>query len=264
MAELFNNVFNKASIYDMLFFNVKSVLICPTLDDLSTKNPLMFERWKYLSKNKYNCDLNEETNNFGFSNGIYEKHAIYYPEFTKIIAITYASLFVEDGQIKRDFKKIANQDEKLVIATFIDELNILSSAVTKSSPPFFPIFCGHNIIGYDIPLLIKRHILLNKEEENKQLPLILKNVLNAKPWESAVIDTTNVWKFNGYDNMPLMLISEFLGLKKTVDVLPLDELSKYYWKNIEEKPKETLEYIALQSATQTNLVIQLMNVLRQY
>jgi len=60
-----------------------------------------------------------------------------------------------------------------------------------------------------------------------------------------------------------MLIADFLKLKKSVDLLPLDELSKYYWNNINTDSKETLDFIALQSATQTNLVIQLINELRK-
>ena len=92
---------------------------------------------------------------------------------------------------------------------------------------------------------------------------MLKRTLNIKPWESGVIDTVNVWKFNGFDNTSLMLISDFLELKKTVDLLSAPELSKYYWNNVNEKPAETLEFVSLQSATQTNLVVQLMNLLRQ-
>ena len=36
--QLFNDVFNTSAIYQMLFFNIKSVLIYPTLDELKDKN----------------------------------------------------------------------------------------------------------------------------------------------------------------------------------------------------------------------------------
>ncbi|MDA3781074.1 MAG: hypothetical protein PF487_12755, partial [Bacteroidales bacterium] len=68
--------------------------------------------------------------------------------------------------------------------------------------------------------------------------------------------------FNGYDNSSLMLLSDYLGLKRTVDLLPLDELSKEYWELHGENNEKAMEYVSLQSATQTNLVIQLMNTLR--
>ena len=81
--------------------------------------------------------------------------------------------------------------------------------------------------------------------------------------KSVVIDTLNVWKFNGYEKTPLMLIADFLDLKKVVDLKPLDEVSKKYWELVETEPDKALEYVSLQSATQTNFVIQIMNELRQ-
>jgi len=257
MAALFDEVFNASSIYEMLFFNIKSVLEYPTLEELEAQDKSLYERWLYLAKTKYNDKYPEDTKALT----VYEQNAVYYPEYSRIIAITYATLYMENGQIKREFKKICNEDERLVIETFMAELHILSSAATKSSPPFFPPLCGHNIISQDIPLLIKRFVKLGI---NQQLPLILKRCLNIKPWESGLVDTVNVWKFNGYDNMPLMLITDFLKLRKTVDLLPLDKLSNYYWENVGVDSKETLDFIALQSATQTNLVIQLMNELRKF
>ena len=252
---LFDDVFNKASIYEMLFFNVKSVLIYPSLEDLEANNKPLYDRWKYLANTKYNL-IDERK--------AYQDNAPYYPEYTRIVAITYANLYAEDGTLKRFFKKIVNEDEYIVLATFMDVLYNLSSEGSKSSPQYFPMLCGHNIVSHDIPMLIKRFLVhRDKFENNKQLPYILKRCLNIKPWESGVIDVVNVWKFNGYDNIPLMLIADYLGLKKTVDLMTLSELSKHYWDNVGEKPAETLEAVSLQSATQTNLVIQLMNELRQ-
>ena len=265
--QLFDDVFNKASIYEMLFFNVKSVLIYPTLKDLEEKNKPLFERWSYLSEAKFNVAIIKETDNPEFSeeqNNVYSKNAPNYPEYSRIVAITYATLYAEKGTLKRFLKKIVDEDEIMVLTQFMDVLHQLSSDGIKSEPKFFPILCGHNIISHDIPFLIKRFIL-NREkfETNKDLPYMLKRSLTIKPWESGIIDVVNVWKFNGFDYTPLMLIADFLGLKKTVDLLPHDELSEYYWNNVGAKPDETLEFVCLQSATQTNLVIQLMNELRQ-
>jgi hypothetical protein len=261
---LFDEVFNRLSISDMLFFNVKAVLIHPTLDDLKEKNPKMFERWKYLSKSKYDCEI---FNGNVFGDGeveIYEEKAIYYPEFTRIVAITYAFIQLEKSVPKRYFKKIVSEDEYVVIANFMDVLHQLSSEAVQSTPPSFPMLCGHNIINYDIPLLFKRYVLYKDKflAEEQLLPLILKRTLNAKPWESCVIDTVSVWKFNGNDYTPLMLIADHLGLKKTVDLETLSDVSRQYWKTVMDNPEKALDEVALQSATQTNLVIQLINELR--
>jgi hypothetical protein len=162
-------------------------------------------------------------------------------------------------------KKIASDDEAMVIEQFMTLLTEISSDDSQSTPQVFSILCGHNIISYDIPLLIKRFIVnRGKYQTIKTLPYLLKRALNIKPWESDIIDTVNVWKFNGFEYAPLMLIAEFLGLKKTVDLLTHANLSKEYWTiNANEQPTKALGFVSLQSATQTNLVIQFMNEMRQ-
>ena len=273
MGQLFDDVFEKSGIYNTLFFNVKPVLKYRTVEILEKENPSLYERWKYLSKSKYKFDLDvihavagpmtDETSEHGEK--IYQEHAPYYAEFTKVIAITYAKVYVENGTLKRNLKKIANEDEFVVLSTFIDELHRVSRDGAHSTPQFFETLCGHNIISHDIPVLMKKFVeYREKFEDNKQIPLILKKTLSAKPWESGVIDTSEVWKFNGYERTPLMLIADYLGLKKSVDLNSLDEVSRKYWELMEDnKPDEALEYVSLQSATQTNLVIQLVNELRQ-
>lgn len=253
---LFDDVFNKACVYDMLFFNVKSVLTYPSLDALKAGDELLYDRWCELQKTKYYHNLSDDD--------IYLKYAPLHAEFSRIAAITYATVHPENGTIKRSLRRIVDVDEYIMIAQFIDLLDVLSSNGNSSEPKFFPILCGYNIIGNDIPLLIKRYLHHRNKLDNKRLPLILKNALTLKPWESGVLDVANVWKFNGNGDNSLMLISDFMGLKKTVNILPLDELSKYYWDNIEIKTNEALEHVSLQSATQVNLVIQLVNELRQF
>jgi len=259
MAELFEKVFNAQTIHEMLFFNIKSVLIHQNIDELITENESLWKRWSYLAKTKLSSKFPPETD----QQVIYEQRAPYYPEFTRIVAITYATVYIDadTNSLKRYMKKIVNDDELVVLSTFVNELYLLSSEGTKSTPQFFPILCGHNVISHDIPHLVKK-IIQYRSEFEKGIPLIIKKCLVNKPWESAVIDTVNVWKFNGYDNMPLMLISDYLGLKKTVDLVSLDEVSRTYWDIMQYDEKKALEYVSLQSATQTNLVIQLMNNIR--
>jgi hypothetical protein len=260
MAELFDEVFNPSRVYNTLFFNVKPVLRYKTIEELKQEKPTLHERWEYLTKSRYNDRYPNDTK----AQTIYEKHAVYYPEFSRIVAITYATLYVDEGKVKRYMKKIVNDNEFIVLATFIDELHQISSDGAHSNPQSFPTLCGHNIIGHDIPHLIKKFVLYrNRFENNKQIPLILKKALTTKPWESGIIDTLNVWKFNGYEKTPLMLIAEFLDLKKVVDLESLDEMSRKYWELVETEPEKALEYVSLQSATQTNFVIQIMNELRQ-
>lgn len=259
---LFKTVFNEVSIYNMLLINVKTVLEHPTLESLKENNPQMFERWKYLSKSKYGVDFtcgDEE-----LVKTTYEENAIKYPEYSKIVAITYAKLYNENGDMKRFFKKIAFPNEFDNVQTFLDILHQISSDGLKSSPQYFPILCGYNILGHDIPFLIKKYLQYREELTTiPKLPFVLKRTLDTKPWESDVVDIVNVWKFNGFDYMPLMAIADFLGLERTTELMSTAELSRYYWENYENDPEKTIKFIVNQSANQTNFVIQIMKILRE-
>jgi hypothetical protein len=264
---LFDDVFNKSSVYEMLFFNIKAVLIYPTLDELKVNNPQMYERWRYIAKVKFREDFDVyiSVSNEAQLQKTYEENAVQYPEFVRIVAISYATLYTENGEVKRHLKKIVSEDEAMVIEQFMALLTEISSDDSKSTPQKFSILCGHNIISYDIPLLIKRFII-NKGnfQQYKEIPYLLKRALSIKPWESGIIDTVNVWKFNGFDYSPLMLIADVLKLKKTVDLETHAELSKYYWAIVKTDSQKALEFVSLQSATQTNVVVQLMNELRHF
>ena len=187
---LFNDVINKSTVYESLFFNIKAVLTYPTLEQLKTENEELYTRWMFLANTKYgDINVSEE-----YSQIKYEDKAILYPEFTRIVAITYATLYVKDGKLERYFKRIANDNEAIVISTFMDVLHELSRDGMQSTPYHFPILCGHNIIANDIPLLMKRFLInRDKLETNKTLPYILKRALDIKPWESGVLDTINVF-----------------------------------------------------------------------
>jgi len=265
--QLFTQVFKKDLIYNALFLNVKSVLEYPTLEKLKESNEKLYLDWVKLSKlkyeNKYN-NVSKDEDIDAIRQSIYEEYAVKYPEFCRIVSITMGTVFIDGKSKKKALTKFVNDDEFQVIQPFMEILYQLSSDGVKSTPQYFPSLCGYDIISYDIPFLIKRFLIhRDKFENNKELPLIIKKILDLKPWEEGIVDIANIWKFNGYENESLLLISDFLNLKRNVEILSPSELSKYYWNNIKEKPVETLNFIVQQSIEQNNIVIQLINLLRQ-
>jgi len=252
---VYSTVFNKAVIYETLFFNIKSILIYPTINDLERE-----------SKSLYNHFINIYNNKYLYENSIedaYVKYAPNHVEFNKIVAITYASVYHEQGELKRIFKKIVSTNEVNVIQQFLDVLQQLSKDGNLSEPKYYPMLCGYDIINFDIPLLIKR-ILVHRKEINNSIPLMLKNLLDSKPWDSNyVLDVNNVFKFNGFDNVGIDVISDMLNLKKGGQIISKSELSKYYWDNIDADSDKVLNDVVLQSAIITNIVIQFINEIRQ-
>jgi len=267
------NIFNKLEIYNTIFFNIQSVTEYGSTLDFEKSQPEMFQTWLRMTKKRYNSQF-ENIQNDGNSyrktiDELYLEKACFLPEFSKIVGITYATVKNgEDGSLKRELKYINSDDEVDMLIDFIKVLNNVYAEGHYSKPSFIPTMCGHNIIGHDIPLLVKRIIkhreILKNTFDTPILPLIIKHYLNCKPWESNVIDTINVWKFNGTDFISLNLVAELIDLKKTVTLKGLDEINELYWGVWKEGDTNTKEkMISTQSANFTNVALQFVNELRQ-
>lgn len=263
--ELFQIALRPENIYETLFFNIKSVAEFKNVRDFKEAKPDLFEQFIMVAKTKYNLsDYSGRVEDELMLNDIYQDKAVYYPEFSKIVAITYAQPVTTNNGIERNLKKIVDNDEFKVIDTFRNVLQQISSDGVKSNPHYFPTLCGHNIIANDIPLFIKRLFLHRDKFENKQhlLPYILKKHLMSKPWDANTLDVLNLWKFNGVNNTPITTIADFVGLKRNTQLQQMNVLSKFYWNNSDDNHKDALKQIGLESANQTNLTIQLLSELR--
>lgn len=266
--ELYDVIFKGDAIYDMVFFSTKTALEYPTLTDLKNNDIGLFNQWKEISKIKHGFDIDLVIQNSVKivedgdripGDETYKMYAPYIPEFCKIVSIVYGVMYTENGEIKRNYKKITNSYEKHLIDAFFDDINIMSSDGKQI------ILCGYNVFGNEIPLLFKRHFRNSTSDDNKtKIPTFLKKALTMKPWDCGVIDIKNVWKFNGYEATQLMLIADFLGLKRTTELMSPPELSKFYWENVIDNPEQTNKQVELQCATQANMCMQIINELRKY
>ena len=260
------DTFNRTNVYDTVFFNALSVTEYKDTETFEKAEPEKFQIWESMAKKRYKDkfeawqDINETYRQF--IDKLYLNKACFLPEFSKIVAITYATAKADStgkGIIK-DIKKIEGDSEVELLYLFCTVLDM------KYDEDRSTVLCGHNISTNDIPLLVKRIIKYRgalAQERPHVVPQLIKNYLKGKPWDSHILDTVNMWKFNGTDFITLNLISEFMGLKKKIKLLDKDVLNHYYWENIEKNPKETLTTITRQSGSFTNIAFQLVDTLRQ-
>jgi len=257
------NIFDRAIIYNSLFISVKGVLKYPDAQTFKTENPSLYKRWEQISIQKFKVnDLN-----VGFD-VMYRDSAPYHHEFVKIIAISYGTLTSENGKLVREIKSIADIDELSVIKQFVQVLNDLAHDSQASLPRYLHTLIGHGIVGFDIPILIKkilehRKSLIDVKTDQGLIPKILKECVIAKPWDVNVIDTLNSYKFNGNEYLSLMTIADTLGLKYKDELLLPQKLSEEFHTFYEANPESMLDMIKMQSMNQVNLCIQLVNELRQ-
>lgn len=251
----YNLLFNNAIIYDTLFWDLTTVSEYPNLTNFKLENEDKYNIW---------CDFIRY--NFGeekLTDENYLKYAPLYAEFSKIVAIGYATIENKEGSINRNLKIISNKSEKETLSKFNDVLKYYDSIGNSTNPKFEFTMCGYDLVNYSIPNYIKKYSKYFSDDEEIRLSNMIKSYLISKPWNSNIINIKDISNLNsslpttGLDCMALNF-----NLKQVDNVLKISETSKYYWENIEKDPAQTIKKINLQLGNLINTNIQLVNKYR--
>lgn len=103
----------------------------------------------------------------------------------------------------------SDDDGRLMLLEFNrllhDTLNIdlYQSSTTNSA-----VFCGHNIVGFDLPFIKHRSII----HQVKPHPSLLK-AMNAKPWDNCIADTMLMWSSDPQKRRSMDSLCKALGIK---------------------------------------------------
>jgi hypothetical protein len=195
----------------ILFLDIETVGIQPNFDTLVEKNEALayqFENYFDWFQKKFAEDKAKD-----FSEMFVNKSALV-SEFAKIVCISMA--FVnEDGSIK--MQSFSGKDE----------LDILkkTQAVLRKVGALNYFLCGHNVKGFDIPMLAKR-MMINGLLPPKMLPSY-----DTKPWEVKAIDTKDIWQYGSFGSiasLELMCISLGIESPKNMDVTG-NKVHNAYW-----------------------------------
>jgi len=141
-----------------------------------------------------------------------------YAEFGKIICISCGVLQGTGEQRKILLKSFYGEDEKLLLAGFIEMLNKWAGGEPK-------YLCAHNGKEFDFPYLCRRLII-------NYLPVpALLNIAGKKPWEVNHYDTLELWKFGDYKSFTsLNLLARSLGIPTPKDDIDGSMVWEVYWK----------------------------------
>ena len=180
----------------LLFFDLETVGGYPTLSEFEKNNPALhnvfmkYQDW-FIKKFPEDKDKTPEE--------IYETRAALVPEFAKIVVASFAFIS-PDG--KMQMQTFALDDEKQLLKNTIQLLN----KVHKLN--FF--MCGHNIKGFDIPMLAKRMMI------HGFAPPPIIPTADTKPWEIKALDTKELWNgTNPFTIASLELISVSMGCESS-------------------------------------------------
>ena len=178
----------------ILFLDIETVGIEPTWESLCMNRPeLSFQFEKYFDwfQKRFPEDADEGPGK------MFVNRAALVPEFLRIACVSVAFV-APDGTTKME--SYSNVDEKELLKDVQKMLH------RTGELGFF--LCGHNVKGFDIPVLAKRMIM------NGLLPPKILPGHDTKPWEIKALDTKEVWQYGGYGSIAsLELMCVCLGVE---------------------------------------------------
>jgi len=185
----------------LLFLDIETVGIHPDWESLKRENePLSFQFENYFDwfQKRFPEEAGKPVGE------MFVNKSALVPEFSKIVCVSVAFV-MENGETKiqsfndPDEKKLLTEVQKLLYR--IGELGFW--------------LCGHNVKGFDIPVMAKR-MIMNGLTPPKILPGI-----GTKPWEIKALDTREFWQYGSYGTIAsLELMCVCLGVEssKTMEV----------------------------------------------
>jgi uncharacterized protein YprB with RNaseH-like and TPR domain len=150
----------------------------------------------------------------------YADRAGIYAEFGKIICISVGFFHAENGRYQLRIKSFSNDDEKIVLSSFLELINKFHAKFPRFQ------FAGHNIKEFDIPFICRRSVI-----HQLSLPLPLQ-LHGFKPWEMPMLDTMQLWRFGDFKNYTsLKLLTAILGIPTPKDDIDGSMVAKVYWQD---------------------------------
>ena len=197
----------------LLFIDIETVGIQPDWDHLvDTNEALSFQFQNYFDwfQKRFPEDADK-----GVGQMFVNRSALV-PEFARIACVSVA--FVTDkGETK--MQSFSNENEK-------DLLQDVQKLLRRIGELGF-FLCGHNVKGFDIPMLAKRMIM------NGLLPPKILPGHDTKPWEIKALDTKELWQYGGYGSiasLELMCVCMGVESSKNMEVTG-NKVHEAYWIN---------------------------------
>ena len=188
-------------ITKLLFIDIETVGVQPDWDSLVKNNEaLSFQFENYLDwfQKRFPEDADKPVGT------MFVNRSALVPEFARIACVSVAFV-MDNGEIK--MQSFSDPDEGKML------LDVQKLLYRVGELGFF--LCGHNVKGFDIPMLAKRMII------NGILPPKILPGHDTKPWEVKALDTKELWQYGSYGSiasLELMCVSLGVESSKNMEV----------------------------------------------
>ncbi len=180
----------------------------PQYADFST----MDERWQHLWQKKAQFLVKEDQT----PESIYSRAGIY-AEFGKIVCISVGAFLRSGNEWHFKLKSFYGDDEKMLLEEFCQMLNRWNADNDK-------LLCAHNGKEFDYPYIARRCLL-----NGVQIPRML-DLAGKKPWEVALLDTMELWKFGDFKSFTsLDLLAASFNIPTPKDDIDGSRVWEVYW-----------------------------------
>ena len=202
-------MFSTLNPKSLIFIDIETVMSEEKFSDLSTR----FQDLWIAKCERVGLKLDTELLPEDAHQKLWENNAALYPEFLKIVCVSIG-YYEPNGKFKT--QTYINGGEKGILLSVYEKLSELSGNK----------LIAHKGNNFDYPVLIKRYII------NKlQIPQKLWN-FDKKPWEVGLLDTAQIWKFNGGGSnnaASLDLLAGSFGLPSPKQDVKGSDVYKYYY-----------------------------------
>jgi predicted PolB exonuclease-like 3'-5' exonuclease len=207
-------MFTRQELEKLIYFDIETVHGHKTMVGLSDRQKeLWSKRCEYLRERfEDNKDLSDEE--------LYEYKGALHAEYSKIVCVSFGRIQIQkDGEIKFIIKSFSGDDERELLRQVIGVFEKFLSSGFR--------LCGHNIEGFDMPVILKRAVI-----NGIVIPKAL-HFHNLKPWEMPTVDTSKVWSFGAWKEglVSLDLLCASLGIDTPKDDIDGSKVSEVYWKD---------------------------------
>lgn len=148
--------------------------------------------WAYLRRKEGEFDYES-------LNASYREKASLYPEFSRVVAASFGWIDKQTSQVR--LKSFSGRDERELLEQ-IDKFMRMLQELRRT-------LAGMAIVGYDVPLLVKRNLAHGIESAK------IIDLGGKKPWEVEVFDLFNIWKMSSFSAASLPMICHCLGIESS-------------------------------------------------
>jgi uncharacterized protein YprB with RNaseH-like and TPR domain len=209
-------------ITKLLFLDIETVGVQPDWDSLVKHNEaLSFQFENYLDwfQKRFPEDADKPVGT------MFVNRSALVPEFARIACVSVAFV-MDNGEVK--MQSFSDPDESKLLS------DVQKLLYRVGELGFF--LCGHNVKGFDIPMLAKRMII------NGILPPKILPGHDTKPWEVKALDTKELWQYGSYGSiasLELMCVSLGVESSKNMEVTG-NKVHEAFW--IKKDIKGIVEY----------------------